>query len=703
MLGEKSTSNEKNNERTALKNNKQTSNVQNVIESKETSSSKTGANGSQVLETTPKRDAKSTKKPQEKETTGSQSPVKSTNEVEMIMESPERVPMVSGKKQHPGKLDIAAATRVPQSDKRQVEQSSKTDTASKTNKEANMTPFVSSRPETPAGGSTGSPIKKVIAQPKIIKLVTTPKLEAIPSNSAPAISTPAMAPPPVPANPSAKLRSRQASIASVNIPGTPVSELVSDSVSLSSASVSRANSPPPSASATIAPIITRKSKSQAKKERQERARQASLEKQMEEAPKLPTEEPLQTPIISHLRKSKKPAGGSSKSISASTSSISRPASPSGQNEPDDGQVKEKDISTKDKPTVPEKTPKESEKQKPFVEKPFNKSPPLLPVQVQSSKKSKGKAKQTEPTQSPSADQALADAAEQLQRVNALMKVTLDMLLKPISSAKHDITAADLPNRDVKPPFSDHEVAQKIKNGETIRYGGADGRTSSRGLITPQGAHLRGLTREQEDRYLELEKMVNTLDKGHPLRFNPSSFTGDVLTKLTETLLTGVGSVAVTTAAALPQTAAQLDRNAKANFDEALNFLNQWVLPTIPSPSGSSNGQGGSKGPTAAATLGAMLSPTHESSMSSLSTVSIGIGIPDPLSAAGIGFGSPISATIEGALPPGLENLTVEALEHAVAKSRKDHEALEKRLNNLIRRNRKMVGEKNDKGIKVDAY
>ncbi|KAH7068630.1 hypothetical protein FB567DRAFT_247240 [Paraphoma chrysanthemicola] len=122
-------------------------------------------------------------------------------------------PATTTKRQPPGKLDITAATRTPESAGSPATSSNKVESQPKSARGV-PTPATTSVPASPAAAATGSPIKRTVA-PRTLRVIPTPKTEV---------------PPPLPAGSAAnlpqsstveKLRSRQASIASVNLPGTP--------------------------------------------------------------------------------------------------------------------------------------------------------------------------------------------------------------------------------------------------------------------------------------------------------------------------------------------------------------------------------------------------------------------------------------------------------------------------------------------------
>ena len=132
--------------------------------------------------------------------------------------------------------------------------------------------------------------------PRTLRLVTTSKSED--SAQSPISGTMAT---PSPDRNSAKQGIQHYSSASAKPPSTPVNELISETTSLTSASVSRPSTPSVVGRVGSAPIT--KSKNQTKKERQERARKAEEAKLSEDGPV--QEEVVQGPVISRKKKTKK--------------------------------------------------------------------------------------------------------------------------------------------------------------------------------------------------------------------------------------------------------------------------------------------------------------------------------------------------------------------------------------------------------------
>lgn len=121
-----------------------------------------------------------------------------------------------------------------------------------------------------------------------------------------------------------KQTSRRPSLSSINRPDTPNDERVaSDNASFTTASLSRANSPPPNkiGSAPVRQVT----KSQQKKERQIRAKQAEETTKKDDIP-VKEETVVQAPIVGRKKKTKK-AKEASQNTANSTPAITRPSSP----------------------------------------------------------------------------------------------------------------------------------------------------------------------------------------------------------------------------------------------------------------------------------------------------------------------------------------------------------------------------------------
>ncbi|KAI0450937.1 hypothetical protein F5B21DRAFT_517093 [Xylaria acuta] len=227
----------------------------------------------------------------------------------------------SEKRPVPGILDIAAATN-PTSLHSTSKKTEIQDKTSSVGAQSGKTPVASTLPTpTPTTASVSSPLAK--AAPKTLRLVQTPKTESPTTNIAPA----------------AVASIRSAAAASLaHRPVTPASEIISDTASIVSASVSasRTSSPPPS---KIGSLPTRPTtKSQQRKQRKEASKEAAA--QIADANPFEPEVEI-APILGRKKKQKKekkPAGTSR----AST----RPSVPEDSTIHLSGMVVEKEAKTK---------------------------------------------------------------------------------------------------------------------------------------------------------------------------------------------------------------------------------------------------------------------------------------------------------------------------------------------------------------------
>lgn len=394
------------------------------------------------------------------------------------------VSSVGSKRQHPGKLDIAAATKMSDSEQPSLLASNKTDAPAKAIRAISMT--AGSLPASPAATSTGSPIKKSTGT-RTLRVVATPKTENPPPLSA--VSSTSL--PQVPTV--EKLRSRQASIASLNQPGTPASDLISDTASITSTSISRANSPPPIGGKIGTAPMRKKTKSQQKKERQERARQAEEERTIAIDDHKSEPEVVQAPIIGRKKKTKKPANNPKPPVVP----IKTQPEPPKTAEPEPSK-EQGDSSTVSFPSSKASTTRVPASSK----RPESTNAPRSPPEKHE----------------PTAQSILAD----LQKTGELIASTLEFF-KPLSSSlAHASRAAQTSGGPVAPPdlkihFTEADLDALAKK-HPVRLKGHDGKGDSRTLITPGGKFFWGLTQELEERALELEKHIEEL-KGNA-RFHP---------------------------------------------------------------------------------------------------------------------------------------------------------------------------------------
>lgn len=385
--------------------------------------------------------------------------------------SPVTVPS-SSKRQHPGKLDIAAATKPPENEQSAIPGWVKSEPQSKPARTASAVPNAWV-PASPAATSTGSPVKKPTAA-RTLRVVATPKAEV----SSPWSAASPASHPQVPTV--EKLRSRQASIASVNFPGTPASDLVSDTASITSTSISRANSPPPVGGKVGSAPVRKKTKSQQKKERQERAR---LEEERAMAMEEHNAEPevVQEPLMGRKKKAKKPANNP-KPLAVLTKS--QPQSPK------PVEIEEVDEHT-EAPIVPPAAKKTQTTTK-TSPSPSTESPSLGESKVK---------------REVSAQAILAD----LQKTGEIIASSLEFFRPPSSSLAHASRLVQPSGGPVAPPdlkmhLSPADV-EALSKKLPVRLSGSDGKADSNTLITPHGRFFWGLARELEEKALELEQRI----------------------------------------------------------------------------------------------------------------------------------------------------------------------------------------------------
>lgn len=584
-----------------------------------------------------------------------------TKEVENQWKGVQAPSLKASKRQHPGKLDIPTAAQTilthnptPPLPNAATPSHLETSTPVTAAQDMASTPSVSSRPNTP-GVLSETPIKRV-TQPRTIRVLPTPVAET-PSPSS-AVSTTSTLPNAArPSLAAVKDQPRQLSHASIVLPGTPTSEKISDNASMTTESISRAGSPLPTRVGS-APVRA-KTKSQQKKERQEKAKALAEEKQdVDQDAAKDTENAVQEPIMGRKKKSKK-AGGLP--TGTSTPDSSRPASPG-------PQVKVKQA---DAVEVPKIAPISA---KTIVEAPAPrmKTPPRM-LKTEEVKK---------PVTYPTLTIAQLEASGELDAAaTEFFKAAVGMAYRA------DINANDLANLIPLTPLTTAELSQ-LDSGEAVRRGGADGRNASRVLITESRRLLGGLSKEMEERYIELEKRVMTSKP--PLKY--ASTRSEGVAKSADDILRDVAAALVrpttTNSAAVSAT-----NHAKlsAYADDALAYLNQFILPPI-----TGNGKGG-KGNAGSPPIGSAIPRTYTTGDPTYSVSGVDI------SSSGLGSASAASHKAEmmnsigadlvargQALMNAMGGLRAEDAEAAMLASRKESENLEKRLIALMKRNKRLA-------------
>ncbi|OTA34038.1 hypothetical protein BTJ68_05881 [Hortaea werneckii EXF-2000] len=366
------------------------------------------------------------------------------------------------KRKHPGKLDITAA--VDKRDEANAAAASKIASAETGTPGKAPQRSTSQAPKPAESPSVASPSVREKA-PRTLRVVQTPKGETPPATSSPAPTLPNIA-----AN---KQPSRQPSVASFNLPGTPSSEQVSmsDNISITSASQSRPTSPPPPGAGKVGTAPVRaKTKNQMKKERQERAKQLEEEKSKQEQAEKPIpEEPVQEAIVSRKKKTKKEKEPVPKAAKAaptatndSTPAGSRPTSP--------GQKAAVEDTSKSQPPKPA-------------------TPPQAPPQSSATSP-------REPSPPPTPTLTAAQIMQELKTQGPEIQKCIESLFRTPNSAHfkpgQNILPKDLQNSaawksDFKLNLTKDEVDALLRGTmSAVHYGGEGGRMWDRGMVTGSG-------------------------------------------------------------------------------------------------------------------------------------------------------------------------------------------------------------------------
>ncbi|TVY37280.1 General negative regulator of transcription subunit [Lachnellula subtilissima] len=521
-------------------------------------------------------------------------------------------------------------------------------------------------PSTPSASSTQSPVSRNASKP--LRIASTVKSDTPTAGSATPFSITSNFPPQLPS-------SRQPSLASMSRherPGTPTSEMISDNASITSTSMSRANSPPPSKIGS-APLKTTT-----------RSARKKQEPKVEEI----------GPIMGRKRKQKKDRIISS-AAGGSTPAASRPPSPS---PVDTASTSAEQIS---KASPIEQT--HSQEQQSSIESEIAK--PSRGHDAKTKGKAKGRTSASvtntmpEPVPAPppaeveeegtTIDKPIPTPASVLQELTASGEISDAAQLailkeKPGTSARshHDV---EIQAQGQKLTITTEDRAALFA-GKPVRKNG-DGPT--RILLTPNGDYVRNLTAEEEDRYLQLQARLA----------EEAGATAFVSTKHNANNgFTLIGGRAVPNGPpsffpAPAGTVSPLDPVSKIQRDEALSYINQYVLPSL-----STNSQL-EKALNANALDAELTRSTDSAGFPSWSTHQHGDANSDAHDQAGILANGLDSMTAHFAVgrdgdsgrPLGnVSLLSLPEAETAMQAARKEAEIIEKKLIALVRKNRRML-------------
>ena len=356
------------------------------------------------------------------------------------------------KKSRPGKLDITAVNK----------------TAKKEHDLADAAGVTSgpgpSHPPTPATAisQTSNSSATRPNQVRVSRVPPPPKAETLPGS--PAI-TPTIA---------SKQASRRPSVTSIDRPGTPASEKPWDDMSFASATLSRANSPPPSKVGS-APV-RQFTKSQQKKERQARAKQAEEASKVDEL-SAKVVEPMQAPIVGRKKKAKKEK---TQDTADSTPTATRPTSPV----PKDQEL------TEDKPgpvTPSKESKKAASRIAADIKEPDTPSSPPTPASNDQQRSSLSAA---------SIFASLLKSGE--------LKPTVPELFKNFSGLNHRFEGLELDLNAADDAMVSDSQMHSLDQGEAITIQNSP---TNHVVVLPDRSALRGLTAAQAARYLELRKQA----------------------------------------------------------------------------------------------------------------------------------------------------------------------------------------------------
>lgn len=470
-------------------------------------------------------------------------------------------------------------------------------------------------------------------------------------------------------------------------PGTPASEMISDTASITSVSVSisRAGSPPLSKIGS-APVRGT-TKSQQRKQRKDVLKQET--KILAETPKAETTE--HAPVIGRKKKQKKEKAP--KETNAS-SSAATPIEPPKEEMETQSKGNRKQITDNNHPGDSKTegtryshggTPNSGSSEKEIQETATALPTPSLPGTSESTDKALER-----PQSSPAS--VFADVKESLWTA-AIDKL---QLLKPVSSnsSRLDNNASNAIGKkeDCKEcscrcgEMQDADLVA-LRAGRPVRKQfHTDG---SRMLITPHGDCIRGLTPEEEDTFLALQTAIAATAENPAAFVAPRHQPSSGAFSLIKGRAVPNGRPNIFPSTVQPQSQ---DPIGKLQREDALSYINQYVLPRL------------SLGATSMGFPKGASSTRDSASLNSLAPYFYG-----PDAAAGVGiYSTPESArAIQDFAAPGMSLdeiskgaaassignmplMSVEDAEAALIAAKRETEKLEKGLNLVIKRNRRLL-------------
>jgi CCR4-NOT transcription complex subunit 4 len=592
--------------------------------------------------------------------------------------SKRQVPQIAAKapeKRTPGVLSITTTVKP-------VKASSSSDTQSSSTVPTSSFPPL---PQ-PTPSTSSSSVLNPLQRPSMI---TTKSTKSVSKTDTPtAGNTPSSATAP---NPPVSRHPTVASTAKLERSGTPTSEIISDNASVTSASISRTNSPPPASKIGSAPVRMT-TKSMQKKQRREAQREKE-KFEIEAAAVIPKPEPEPEigPIMGRKKKQKK-----EKAVNFSVSSVAGGSTPAASRPSSPGPMVDATIErTKAETAATDQENKNSEKellntaskQQDYKGKGKNKAQrPASPEQAPASLPAVENPHEAEVVEKPMPTPATV--LQELLSYGVVADINNTFLKAPNTTSRHLDSPIDLQNSIPKLAITPEDRATLL-SGKPVRKS-FDGH--HRIMLTPNGDCVRNLTLEEEERFLELQ--LSIAQEAGPTAFCSAKYNMGNGFNL-------IGGRAVPNGPpsffpVLNTPATPIDPVAKIHRDEALNYINQYVLPSL-----STNTQL-EKALNANALEAEMLRSSDPSTWATWANdpASVSHGEKPDLS-----FGANLNGSLESmtahfaigrdidrAQPLGgnVSMLSLSDAESALQIARKETEGLEKRLNALLKKNKRLL-------------
>lgn len=523
-----------------------------------------------------------------------------------------------------------------------------------------------------AGAHTVAP--RTVLKP--LRIVSTPKAEFPPSES----STPLSAAPPVNLiAPQVRQVSLATAVSRLERPGTPASEHISDVASIPS-TLSRPNSPPLSRIGS-APV-REKTKSQQKKQRKEAQREKE-KSELEVVKDAPEPEVHIAPIEGRKKKQKK-----EKPAKVNTAHTTPAASRAPSPKPAESSKTSKRAPAPEPKPAPVKLPEPEKPYKTDDDKPNMK---LRPYDIAASPPQPTVETEKEPELQP------------LTPMNILNELRDSGEIDPSSiSILRALTSSIYQRSELNSEMSEFEPRLVITDEDRASLqAGRPVQKSVQGvhriMLTPNGDCVRNLTPEEEKRYLDLQ---NGLAK----KIGPAQFVSHRHSQTNGFSLIQGRAVPNGPPSFFPQAAgidqAPLEAVSKIQRDEALSYINQYVLPSL-----STNSQleralnanamdAGMHPPTNSQPWGSWSASLTPSSDKSGHDQAYGGNSDGGILATGLesmtahfavgrdyGRGQPLG---------NVQLLSLSDSESALQTAKKETEKLEKQFNQLLKKNRKLL-------------